>query len=158
MKRALLVTAGTAVGLGAALSYTPGTAISPSADTAAGQAHVAAAQAPAPAPTPVDPAQSQPELQHESEPITIAGPVVPTKFGDLQVAITLEQGTLTDVTALAFPEADPKSAAISERTIPLLRTETLAAQSAEVATISGATFTTAAWKQSVGEALALAGL
>lgn len=83
---------------------------------------------------------------------------MPTKFGDLQVAITLEQGTLTDVTALAFPEADPKSAAISERTIPLLRTETLATQSAEVATISGATFTTAAWKQSVGEALALAGL
>lgn len=152
MKRTVLVTAGTVVGLGSALSYTPGAAEFPSTGTIETQAQSVAAQAPTPAPNPADLGRTR------AEPWIIAGPVVPTKFGDLQVAITVEGGTLTDVTALAFPDADPKSAAISERAIPLLRTETLAVQTAEVATISGATFTTAAWNQSVGQALASAGL
>lgn len=89
---------------------------------------------------------------------TFNGSTVSTRYGDVQVAVTVTAGRLTDVTALAFPAADTKSAAISAQVIPVLREATLAAQAAEVATISGATYTSQAWQESVAAALAQAGL
>jgi uncharacterized protein with FMN-binding domain len=84
---------------------------------------------------------------------TYAGAVVPTRFGDVQVQITVKAGAITDVTALQLTDAERKSVQISNRAAPLLRAEVLKAQSAKVQTISGATVTSAAYLTSLQAAL-----
>ncbi|MDQ0848544.1 uncharacterized protein with FMN-binding domain [Arthrobacter sp. B3I9] len=89
---------------------------------------------------------------------TFPGAVVQTRFGAVQVQITVQSGKITDVTALQLTDAERKSIQISNRAAPLLRTEVLAAQSADVQTISGATVTSDAYLSSLQAALDAANL
>jgi uncharacterized protein with FMN-binding domain len=89
---------------------------------------------------------------------TFPGAVVQTRFGAVQVQITVQSGKITDVTALQLTDAERKSIQISNRAAPLLRTEVLAAQSADVQTISGATITSDAYLSSLQAALDAANL
>jgi uncharacterized protein with FMN-binding domain len=89
---------------------------------------------------------------------TYPGAVVQTRFGAVQVQITVQSGKITDVTALQLTDAERKSVQISNRAAPLLRTEVLAAQSADVQTISGATVTSDAYLSSLQAALDAANL
>lgn len=89
---------------------------------------------------------------------TYDGAVVQTRFGAVQVQITVQSGTITDVTALQLTDAERKSVQISNRAAPLLRAEVLKAQSANVQTISGATVTSAAYLDSLQAALDAANL
>ena len=84
---------------------------------------------------------------------TYAGAVVQTRFGSVQVQITVKAGAITDVTALKLTDDDRKSIQISNRAAPLLRGEVLAAQSADVQTISGATVTSDAYLVSLQAAI-----
>ncbi|WP_223982107.1 FMN-binding protein [Arthrobacter sp. NicSoilB8] len=89
---------------------------------------------------------------------TYAGSVVQTRFGSVQVQITVQAGKITDVTALQLTDAERKSVQISNRAAPLLRAEVLQAQSADVQTISGATVTSDAYLNSLQAALDAANL
>jgi len=89
---------------------------------------------------------------------TYDGAVVPTRFGSVQVRITVAAGAITDVTALQLTDDDRKSVQISSRAAPLLRSEVLAAQSAKVKTISGATVTSGAYLTSLQAAIDAANL
>jgi uncharacterized protein with FMN-binding domain len=89
---------------------------------------------------------------------TYDGAVVSTRFGSVQVQITVQAGTITEVTALQLTDDDRKSIQISNRAAPLLRTEVLAAQSAQVKTISGATVTSSAYLTSLQAAIDAANL
>ncbi|MFE4226256.1 FMN-binding protein [Arthrobacter sp. NPDC056886] len=89
---------------------------------------------------------------------TYAGSVVQTRFGSVQVQITVQAGKITDVTALQLTDAERKSVQISNRAAPLLRDEVLQAQSANVQTISGATVTSDAYLNSLQAALDAANL
>jgi uncharacterized protein with FMN-binding domain len=89
---------------------------------------------------------------------TYAGSVVQTRFGSVQVQITVQAGKITDVTALQLTDAERKSVQISNRAAPLLRAEVLTAQSANVQTISGATVTSDAYLNSLQAALDAANL
>ncbi|WP_426979594.1 FMN-binding protein [Pseudarthrobacter sp. O4] len=89
---------------------------------------------------------------------TYDGAVVQTRFGAVQVQITVQSGTITDVTALQLTDAERKSVQISNRAAPLLRAEVLKAQSASVQTISGATATSVAYLNSLQAALDAANL
>jgi uncharacterized protein with FMN-binding domain len=89
---------------------------------------------------------------------TYDGAVVQTRFGAVQVQITVSSGTITDVTALQLTDAERKSVQISNRAAPLLRAEVLTAQSASVQTISGATVTSVAYLNSLQAALDAANL
>lgn len=84
---------------------------------------------------------------------TYQGTTVQTRFGAVQVQVTVSGGTITDVTPLQLTDDDRKSIQISNRAAPLLRTEVLAAQSAGVQTISGATVTSNAYLSSLQAAL-----
>jgi uncharacterized protein with FMN-binding domain len=84
---------------------------------------------------------------------TFQGTAVQTRFGAVQVQVTVSGGTITDVAALQLTDDDRKSIQISNRAAPLLRTEVLAAQSADVQTISGATVTSNAYLTSLQAAL-----
>jgi uncharacterized protein with FMN-binding domain len=80
----------------------------------------------------------------------------PNFYGDVQVKLVVSGGKITDVVALQYPTDRPQSAYISSVAVPLLRTEVLQAQSAQIDVISGATFTSDSYAQSVQAALALA--
>jgi uncharacterized protein with FMN-binding domain len=85
--------------------------------------------------------------------VRVRGDVIPTQFGDVQVAITVRGGRLTDVRALQLPFDHPRSQFISTQAQPLLRQEALRAQSAQIDVLSGATYTSDAYAQSLQSAL-----
>lgn len=82
------------------------------------------------------------------------GAVVNTRYGPVQVAVTVSGGKLTAVSFLALPQDRPRSQSISSQATPLLRSEALQAQSANVNLLSGATYTSEGFAQSLQSALA----
>jgi uncharacterized protein with FMN-binding domain len=84
---------------------------------------------------------------------TYAGSVEETRYGPVQVQVTVSGGKITDVKALQLTNAEQRSIEISNEAAPILRSEVLAAQSASVATVSGATFTTEGYLTSLQSAL-----
>ena len=88
---------------------------------------------------------------------TVSGPVIDTRFGPVQVQVTVSGGRLTEVTALQLPTDHPRSLAISEYAEPILRSEALQARSAQIDLVSGATYTSIAYTRSLQAALDQAG-
>ena len=74
-------------------------------------------------------------------------------FGSVQVKLTLTNGKITDVTAVDYPRNDGRSYEISSYSIPILRQEVLQAQGTQIDIVSGATYTSDAYAQSVQAAL-----
>lgn len=89
---------------------------------------------------------------------TFKGDTSQTRWGPVQVEITLTNGKITDVTTLQYPNGDRKSMNISNRVIPWLQEETLQVQSANISGISGATYTSTGFQSSLASALQKAGL
>jgi uncharacterized protein with FMN-binding domain len=87
---------------------------------------------------------------------TVTGSTVQTRYGPVQVQVTIEGGVIVDVSALQLPSEDGHSASISDRAEPILREAALAAQSAEIDVLSGATYTSQAYARSLQSALDLA--
>jgi uncharacterized protein with FMN-binding domain len=83
---------------------------------------------------------------------TFLGAAEYTKWGDLQVQVTIANGKIAAVTAVQSP-SDRKSARINARAQPVLEQEAVAAQSADVDIVSGATYTSETYKQSLQSAL-----
>lgn len=71
------------------------------------------------------------------------------RYGNLQLQATVSGGKITAITAVAYPANDGRSMMISQSAIPMLTKEALAAQSASINGISGATFTSNAYAQSL---------
>jgi uncharacterized protein with FMN-binding domain len=86
---------------------------------------------------------------------TYQGPVVNQPFGGVQASVTLAGQKITNVVITA-PQDNPRSAYINQQAVPLLQSETLQAQSAQINTISGATLTSQAYIQSLQAALSQA--
>ena len=89
---------------------------------------------------------------------TYTGDSVPTRFGNVQVQVTVSGGQITDVTPLHLTDRDGRSVQISNRAAPILREEVLSAQSANVRMVSGATYTSEGYLNSLQSALDQAGL
>lgn len=87
----------------------------------------------------------------------VDGDVVGTQFGDVQVRLVESGGTITDVQALQLPFDRRRSAEISQYAEPILRSEVLQAQSAQIDTVSGATYTSDAYDRSLQSAIDRAG-
>jgi uncharacterized protein with FMN-binding domain len=87
---------------------------------------------------------------------TFTGQDFPNFYGDVQVKLVVSGGRITDVVALKYPTDRPQSAYISSVAVPLLHDEVLKAQSVQIDVISGATFTSDSYAQSVQSALGLA--
>ena len=71
----------------------------------------------------------------------------------LDVKVTVRGNRITDVSVPAVQTAEPTSQQICDEAIPLLRSEVLAAQSGRIDGVSGATFTSEAYDQSLQAAL-----
>jgi uncharacterized protein with FMN-binding domain len=89
---------------------------------------------------------------------TVTGPSVDTRWGPVQVEITVAGGRITDVAVVDYPTGSSKDRQINARAIPVLVRETLDAQSANVDMVSGATVTSEGYLQSLQAALDGAGL
>jgi uncharacterized protein with FMN-binding domain len=83
----------------------------------------------------------------------VKGQEVDNRFGPVQVAVTLRGNQIVDVNALQLPFDRARSQFISEQAGPMLRQETLAAQSAQIDVIGGATYTSDGYAQSLQSAL-----
>jgi uncharacterized protein with FMN-binding domain len=89
---------------------------------------------------------------------TIQGDTASTRWGPVQVQITVAAGKITDVAVLQYPNGNGRDQQINAYALPILINETLTAQSATIDTISGATVTTDGYTNSLQSALDKAGL
>ena len=88
---------------------------------------------------------------------TVDGPVVDTRYGPVQVEVVVAGGKITDVVALQLPTGR-RSGQISQYSAPILHDEAVQAQSAKIDLVSGATYTSDAYAQSLQAAIDQAGL
>ncbi|MFF4713190.1 FMN-binding protein [Streptomyces eurythermus] len=84
---------------------------------------------------------------------SVTGRTVQTRWGPVQVRITVKDGRLTDVTAVRYPTDNPRDREINSYAIPQLRREALTAQSAQIDMVSGASYTSTGYQQSLQSAL-----
>ncbi len=76
-----------------------------------------------------------------------------TQFGDIQVEVDTSAGRITDVISLQLPNDRRRSAEISNYVEPILHDEAIRAQSAQIDIVSGATYTSEAYAESLQAAL-----
>ena len=81
------------------------------------------------------------------------GPLLTTPFSSIQVRAELTRGRLTGVRTLSLSGADAHTRSINARAEPLLRAEALRAGSARIDTVSGATYTSESWIESLEAAI-----
>ena len=188
MKRALLIAGGTVGGLGAVLAITPpqlssgdlniageavasstGTGINASASSSSSMASgtsvatksakpvatkkatSAATVAPTKSSTPTAAATTA-----AAKSGTFTGPAVFVNYGTVQVQITVVNGKITDAVAVQAPSG--RNDRYTRMAVPILKQQTLAAQSANIMGASGASYTSFGWHKSLQGALADAGL
>lgn len=84
---------------------------------------------------------------------TYTGASSTTRWGPVQVKITVSGGKITAVDVLSYPRNDNKSASINATAVPRLVQSTLTAQSAAISSVSGATYTSASYKTSLQSAI-----
>ena len=84
------------------------------------------------------------------------GSVADAFYGNVQVSATISGGKLAAVTFLQYPNTHQTSVFINQQAMPQLQQEAVRAQSAHVDVVTGATFTSQAFAESLGNALAQA--
>jgi uncharacterized protein with FMN-binding domain len=89
---------------------------------------------------------------------TVPGSVAQTRWGPVQVTITVANGKITAVDVPQYPDGNRKDEEINADALPTLKQETLSAQSANIDMVSGATVTSDGYVQSLQSALDRAGL
>ncbi len=160
MKRALLIAGGTVGGLGAVLMITP-----PNLS----KTTLIAIDTPAPAPSATPTKSDSPSAKPSAAAPTVAptkpvggvtgsftGSVANTRYGPVQVKITVENGKIIDAQAVQAPSGSNDR--YTQKAVPRLREQTIAAQSANIQGVSGASFTAYGWYTSLASAIAKAGL
>jgi uncharacterized protein with FMN-binding domain len=89
---------------------------------------------------------------------TVTGAVAQTRWGPVQVEITVDGSTITDVAVVQYPDDNGRDREINSYALPVLVQETVDAQSADIDMVSGATVTSEGYLESLQSALDQAGL
>lgn len=84
---------------------------------------------------------------------TVAGNAVDTRFGPVQVQITVAGGKITASDVLQVPMRDRRDQMINSSAVPILNREAVSAQNAKIDTVSGATYTSDGYAQSLQSAI-----
>ena len=158
MKQApLLLFAGTAVGfigvLGFHLRQAPAPAPGPGPSGGASSSASSGASSRAPAASSAAPGRTSAGPAGPGAVRSALGPEEQFSYGVLDVKVTQSGTRITDVSVSLLQTAEPTSQQISEQAIALLRGEALSAQGARIDAISGATYTSAAYIQSLQAAI-----
>jgi uncharacterized protein with FMN-binding domain len=170
MRRVLLAVIATAIGLALLLSFKPHdvtSAVQPPAAVAQSENPVRQAQpevasrddgngggdAKAGGTTPAPTATARRKSDR-----TVSGDVADTRWGPVQVRITVTGGKISDVQVLQSPSGNRRDTEINDVALPILQQEALAAQSAQIDSVSGATYTSEGYVTSLQSAIDRAGL
>lgn len=187
MKRALLIATGTVGGLGAVLAVTPpqftssentmmalpdagttttsvaaATSAKPSTSASATKNTTKPKSSTSNTTQPQTPAATSAPVKTTAAPVTqsasgtFTGDSVNVRYGNVQVRITVENGQIIDAQAVQSPSG--RNDRYTQMSVPVLRQRTLAAQSANISGVSGASFTSYGWYTSLVSALAKAGM
>jgi len=97
-----------------------------------------------------------PAAQAPSAVKVINGSTVQTEYGPVQVQITVAGGRITAADAVQYSTAQRRDVQINRQAVPMLNAEVLAAQSATIDAVSGASYTSDGYIQSLQAALDLA--
>jgi len=135
MRRSPIVLAATVVGTAGVMAFHPHT---PAVQPAAATTPTTATTAP---------------TKTASGARTATGTAVDTQYGAAQVRVTVKGAKITDIEALQLQGNDPRSLQISSSAEPILKQEALAKQSADIDAVSGATYTSDSYTQSLQSAL-----
>jgi uncharacterized protein with FMN-binding domain len=149
MKRIALAIVGTAAGLAALLSFKSHTALS-------GRGALPGASLPSTAPSTSTPSTSAPSTPTATR--TVAGEAIQTQYGVVQVQVVVSGNKIKNVSFLQLTAYDPRSQEINSAAAPILLQQTLAAQSSQIDGVSGATYTSEGYAQSLQSALDRAGI
>jgi uncharacterized protein with FMN-binding domain len=172
MRRSLLIAGGTVSGLGVVLAITPPQISSTSTvGEMPGASIPTATSTPSAASTPMQSAKATSKATASSKPTpaappattanksingTFTGSAVDVGYGTVQVKITVVNGKITDAQAVQAPSG--RNDRYTNMSVPVLRERTLAAQSANINGVSGASYTSFGWYTSLVVALKQAGL
>ena len=165
MRRAILTLGSTAAGLAALLSFKTHSSAADVAAPAASPAATSASGAPTAPVTPTTKPAARATSTASAKATmgagsggmtatrTVTGAVETTMYGPMQVKVTLEGQKITNVAVVQETNDGQESQSIDAFSIPKLTAETLAAQSARIDTVSGATTTSMGYIGSLQSAL-----
>ncbi|RYV50829.1 FMN-binding protein [Pengzhenrongella frigida] len=142
MRRIVLATGTTLTGVALLLSYSASVSRSAATSIVSGSTTASAAS--------VDTGASTTQ--------TYDGAAASTRFGNVQVRITVTDGVLTAAEAIDYPDSDGHDQQINSYAIPILNAEAVDAGTASIDMVSGATYTSNGYVQSLQDALDQAGL
>jgi uncharacterized protein with FMN-binding domain len=161
MRRAPIVIAATVAGLAGVLAFhtSPVTmSLGVGATLPRGSSSLPVATG---SPGPSSPGTTAPSPSGSSSPTTAGsgtktatGSLVNYNYGELSVSVTVAGGKITDVTIASLDDGGNfRSASIDQQSIPILEQQALQAQSANIQGVSGATYTSEGFSQSLQSAL-----
>lgn len=150
MRRIVLWAAATVTALVLLFSYHTSTSSTSTATAQVAGASATSSSTPGSTPAQEDETDSGSSASRTS---TYAGDAVSTRFGNVQVQITVTDGKITAVTVLQIPNQDRHDVQINNRAVPILNAAAVAAQSADIDMVSGATVTSEAYIESLQSAL-----
>jgi uncharacterized protein with FMN-binding domain len=166
MRRTPIVITATVAGLAGVLAFhtTPARldplGLTPTPDPTASQPDPAASTAPSSTPgstsTPssAKPASTKPASTNSGGTRTADGPLVNYHFGNLSVSVTVSGSKITKVGLASLDDfGDARSEQIDQESIPILEQEAVQAQSADIQGVSGASYTSQGFEQSLQAAL-----
>jgi len=146
VKRAPAVTAAAAAGLVGVLAMNP-----------SGKPSILGGSTQSTAPIKTSTPTTSPPVASTAPPTATAKTAVGTNeqygYGTLAVRVTVRGGRITNVSMASLQTAEQYSQSLAQQVIPMLRNEVLSVQSAHINGISGATYTSEAYAQSVQSAL-----
>ena len=90
--------------------------------------------------------------------LTYQGSAAQTRWGPVQVQITVQSGKITKVTILQQPNGNRRDAEMNDQAVPILIDETIQAQSANIDMVSGPTVTSEGYVESLQAAIDEAGI
>ncbi|MEV4557445.1 FMN-binding protein [Kitasatospora sp. NPDC049285] len=151
MRRAVITASATAAGVVLLLSLKPHDAattaaissVSGTGSGSAGQPQDASHTSAAPSTTPSTTGSSR----------TVTGTAINTRYGPVQVKLTLSGSTISKIDVIQYPTRDRRDQEINSYAIPVLNQEAIAAQNASIDVVSGATYTSEGYTRSLQSAL-----
>jgi uncharacterized protein with FMN-binding domain len=151
MRRITMFLVGTVCGLVLLFSYRTSTTGAPRDPGHAAAPPGIVSGAPPAEPTPAGPTPAGPAPAGQDT--VVNGSVAQTRWGPVQVQVRISGGRIVDVTTLQLPSGNSRDQEINSFAVPMLRSEVLAAQSARIDTVGGATVTSDGYRESLQAAL-----
>lgn len=157
MRRAVVTSTATVAGIILLLSLKPhGSAAAQSRPVISSDTSSPAASAASPSPSSSASAGASSGASSSAS-RTVTGSAIDTRYGPVQVRVTLAGSKITKVDVLQYPSESNRDAEINGYALPILNQEAIAAQNSQINAVSGATYTSDGYQRSLQSALDQAG-